>query len=69
MNILAAQFTFHMSRVQVTALLINYQTTLIPLDRKEHFVGWHQVCDVVLNIKHGGTGTKTAFTLVQVLHR
>ena len=32
-------------------------------------VGWHQVCDVVLNIKHVGTGTKTAFTLVQVLHR
>ena len=31
--------------------------------------GWHQVCDAVLNIKHGGTGTKTAFTLVQVLHR
>ena len=31
--------------------------------------GWHQVCDAVLNIKHGGTGTKIAFTLVQVLHR
>ena len=31
------------------------------------FVG--QVCDAVLNIKHGGIGTKTAFTLVQVLHR
>ena len=31
--------------------------------------GWHQVCDAVLNIKDGGTGTKTAFTLVQVLHR
>ena len=31
--------------------------------------GWHQVCDAVLNIKHGVTGTKTAFTLVQVLHR
>ena len=28
--------------------------------------GWHQVCDAVLNIKHGGTGTKTALTLVQV---
>ena len=33
------------------------------------FAGWHQVCDAVLNIKHGGTGTKTAFTLIQVLHR
>ena len=32
-------------------------------------VGWHHVCDVVLNIKHVGTGTKTGFTLVQVLHR
>ena len=31
--------------------------------------GWHQVCDAVLNIKHGGTETKTAFTLVQVLQR
>ena len=27
------------------------------------------ICDAVLNIKHGGTRAKTAFTLVQVLRR
>ena len=26
---------------------------------------WNQVCVAVLNIKHGGTGTKTAFNFVQ----
>ena len=30
--------TFHRSRVQVTAALINYQTTQIPLNLTEHFV-------------------------------
>ena len=34
----------------------------------EFWVG-SSVCDSVLNIKHGGTGTCTAFTLAQVLHR
>ena len=32
------QVTFHRSRVQVIAPLINYQTTQIPLDLIEHFV-------------------------------
>ena len=32
------QITFHRSRVQVIAPLINYQTTQIPLDLIEHFV-------------------------------
>ena len=32
------QVTFHRSRVQVTASLINYHTTQIPLDLTEHFV-------------------------------
>ena len=32
------QVTFHKSRVQVIAPLINYQTTQIPLDLIEHFV-------------------------------
>ena len=35
------------------------------LGLKGLILGWHQGCDAVLNIKHGGTGTKTAFTLVQ----
>ena len=32
------QVTFHRSRVEVTASSINYQTTQIPLDLREHFV-------------------------------
>ena len=32
------QVTFHRSRVQVIAPLINYHTTQIPLDLIEHFV-------------------------------
>ena len=32
------QVTFHRSRIQVTAPLINYQTTRIPLNLIEHFV-------------------------------
>ena len=32
------QVTFHRSRVKITASLINYHTTQIPLDLTEHFV-------------------------------
>ena len=41
---------------------------LVPLKPGNQIIGWHQGCDAVLNMKHGGTGTKTALTLVQVLH-
>ena len=41
---------------------------LAPLKPGNQIIGWHQGCDAVLNMKHGGTGTKTALTLVQVLH-
>ena len=35
---ISTEVTFHKSRVQVIAPLINYQTTQIPLDLMEHFV-------------------------------
>ena len=41
---------------------------LVPLKPGNQIIGRHQVCDAVLNMKHEGTGTKTALTLVQVLH-